>query len=151
MNRQDLAMKLFVYGEHGPKKAFELADDFIAEADRQKAGRSVVERCEPKACEHAKLYRDAHGNCRKCGALLWGAEPPKPKMVKSNHTYLPDEYGDCVICGRARHEPAPKPERVAREWDVTISPVGWVVDTKFVYNQVSEKIRVREILPGDEK
>lgn len=79
---------------------------------------------EPKACEHPRIY-----------------EGPVIPLV-----------GQCLDCGVMTQKPdPPKSERFAREWDVTISPVGWIVDTKFVYNQVSEKIRVREILPGDEK
>ena len=121
---------------------------------------------EPKACEHYWVSSVLNNGanlvaCNYCGEKK--PEPPKPKMVKSNHTYLPDEYGDCVICGRARHETEPpKPERVAaREWwirypklDDTTSCVPEVWPDRKQHQVVfpnDEWIKVREILPGDDK
>lgn len=106
INREELAA--MIYAQHyagnypsvavGVSKALEQADGFLKEAAKQR---------EPKACEW--MPGEINPGTRN-------PEPPKPKLVKSNHAYLPDEYGDCVICGRTRHEPDPKPERVARFW-----------------------------------
>jgi len=154
VNRQDLAMKIFVHGGYGPKDSFAVADRFIEEAERQK--QSQPKEREPEKsetdkpeCQHrwGESQYNPYYLCLRCGAQKDREEPaPKPEPEKCEHIWAPWGNGHvrCWKCGIEKEEPAPK--REAREWDVTISPVGWIVDTKFVYNQVSEKIRVREIL-----
>lgn len=80
------------------------------------------EQREPKACEHHR--GGTWVNCLRCGAPMDEPEPPKPERV------------------------------AAREWDATVSPNGWVIDNRFHFNSEAtgmKVIRVREILPGDDK
>jgi hypothetical protein len=63
LNRQDLAMKIYVHGEYGPKDSFAVADRFIAECERQR------KHPEPPKCERIELIEnaeyDSNGNLCK--------------------------------------------------------------------------------------
>ena len=82
LNRQDLAMKLFVRDGFGPREAFNAADLFIAECERQR------KQPEPPKCEHRPGWTTNMVYCAHCGEDL---PEPAPKREAR-----PREWDACV-------------------------------------------------------
>lgn len=153
LNRQDLAMKLYVRDGFNPKEAFDAADLFIAESERQKR--------EPKACGPA-------GKGEKFERVFIDEpEPPKPACEHANitpATTIKTGYGTTITWALCREcqrtfppgeEPAPKQE--AREWwirhfmpDYASACTFEVWPDSKEHAEIYHKdvwIKVREILP----
>jgi len=115
----------------------------------------------PKVLRHA--WPGGGEPCINCGSTS-DEDPeqrcyPKP-APKCDHPSITTLYIDgdvdrilskkCNFCHAQLHvEPAPKREARPREWNATVSPNGWVLDSRLglAQDKSLEVIRVREIFP----
>jgi hypothetical protein len=85
MNRQDLAMKIYVKGDHNPESAFADADAFIEECERQRKQPEP-----PKVLRHA--WPGGGEPCVNCGSYS-DEDPeqrcyPKPAPKREAREFL---------------------------------------------------------------
>jgi len=175
VNREELAAQIFAVscykGGQPCADSFAQADKFLDYAAKQR---------KPKACEHV-WHEGAHGNffCTLCRVAKVNPEPPKPDVCeycgdtfKEGDGHSRTTIGPMPVLSCPKHptnqpsftmkqpEP-PKPERVAREWWIRyplLTPNGacvpevWPDSDKHANIFEGDKwIKVREILPGDER
>ena len=159
MNRKELAAHIFaesIYNCGASTQApiewaFEKADAFLSYCEKHR---------EPKAveCEHVWMMRDdGISFCFYCRAPKAQPEPPKPAC---EHIWInPLGLGyHCGECGAPKVKPEPpKPERVAQKWwlhKMAPSMALEAFDSEVCVGGCSckcEPIKVREILPGEER
>jgi hypothetical protein len=87
LNRQDLAMKIYVRGDHNPESAFADADAFIEECERQR------KQPEPPRCEHEWSTRvivngDKIVACNYCGLVRPKDEPAPNREAREWTAYI---------------------------------------------------------------
>jgi len=150
MTREELAAQIFAFtcfqGGSPCRDAFEQADKFLAYAAAQRTAKEEMQQRE-KAGNTQNAEYDSKGNLTKVKG-------------ECEHKWISGPEGQdahCLKCGSPKVKPEPpKPERVAREWLLTIpnASMPWNIKEFREKNQChfqDEVVRVREILPGDEK
>lgn len=146
MDRLTLAKDLFIaYMKSGKpiqiETSFLLADDFLLQDSKQR---------KPKACEpEPEIDRSDIGG---------------DYMVKCNHAHTNSTFTTglpakeisrvCTLCGVSVLPEPPKPERVAMEWwlrigDFEVMPTH--TNGMAINPYGDDWVKVREVLPGDEK